>query len=98
MVGELEKRLFESERDRVVLRREREHLEKQAAAAQAEVDRAGLSQQLVAMVQANQARLEESNAAMLGMVQRQERDLREREEAWAAQVAQLKALILQNAK
>ena len=35
---------------------------------------------------------------MLGMVQRQERDLREREEAWAAQVAHLKALIMQNAK
>ena len=53
MVGELEKRLFDSERDRVVLRREREHLEKQAVAAQAELDRGGLSQQLVAMVQAN---------------------------------------------
>ena len=70
MQGELEKRLFESERDRVVLRREREHLERQAAAAQAELERSGLSQQLVAMVQANQARLEETNAAMLAAVQR----------------------------
>jgi len=46
------------------------------------------------MVQANQARLEETNSAMLSAVQRQERDQREREEAWAAQVAHLKALIL----
>ena len=44
MQGELEKRLFESERDRVVLRRERETLERQAAAAQAELERGGLSQ------------------------------------------------------
>ena len=97
MVADLEKRLFECERERVLLRRERDQLKQQSKVVEADRERGTVSQQMVAMVQANQLRLDETNAAMLGLVQRQEREMREREEAWSAQVSQLKQLI-QNSK
>lgn len=45
------------------------------------------------MVRDNQSRIEESNVAMLDMVRRQEREMREREEIWDIQVAQLREML-----
>ena len=48
---------------------------------------------MVAMVRDNQSRIEESNVAMLDMVRRQEREMREREEVWDTQVTQLREML-----
>ncbi len=53
MVADLEKRLFECERERVLLRRERDQLKQESKAVDADRERGAVSQQMVAMVQAN---------------------------------------------
>ena len=93
MVGELEKKLFESERERLVLKRERDQLEKQARVTEQEKERGAVSASLVTMVRDNQTRIEDSNKAMMSMIQRQDKEMRDKEDAWAASLLQLKEFL-----
>ena len=93
MVGELEKKLFESERERLVLKRERDQLERQARVTEQEKERGAVSASLVTMVRDNQTRIEDSNKAMMSMIQRQEKEMRDKEDAWAASLLQLKEFL-----
>ena len=93
MVGELEKKLFESERERLVLKRERDQLERQARVTEQEKERGAVSASLVTMVRDNQTRIEDSNKAMMSMIQRQDKEMRDKEDAWAASLLQLKEFL-----
>ena len=93
MVGELEKKLFESERERLVLKRERDQLERQVRVTEQEKERGAVSASLVTMVRDNQTRIEDSNKAMMSMIQRQDKEMRDKEDAWAASLLQLKEFL-----
>ena len=68
MISDLEKKLFESERERIALRRERDEVERECRLA--EDCKIEVTEELINMVRDNQKRIEESNKAMLEMIGR----------------------------
>ena len=53
MIGDLEKKLFDSERDKVLLRREKDDLSKEIKDLDASKDRNVVSQEMVSMIKEN---------------------------------------------
>ena len=53
MIGELERRLFESERERVLLRRERDDLQRDIKDYTQQSERQALNQQMLEMIKSN---------------------------------------------
>ena len=93
MTSDLEKRLFEVEKDRIRLRRDRDDCERELTRLQAGKDRGEVNSDLLQMIHANQARLADANASLTALVARQEREADEREAIWGLQVKEMKALL-----
>ena len=68
-VSDLERRLFESERDRVILRHEKEQLERELRLTNQQASTVAQNSELIDMIRSNQQRLEESNDHLQAMTQ-----------------------------
>eukprot|EP00347_Sterkiella_histriomuscorum_P003304 403364798 len=90
MITELEKKLFDSERERVILRRERDDLQRDIKDISQQSERNTLNDQMLGMIRENQKRLEESNIRMQELIVRQEKEMQDKEEAWTTELNILK--------
>ena len=93
LINELEKRVFEVEKERIRLRREREDTDREVKRLQAGRDRTDVNQELLQMIHANQTRLADANANLTQLIQRQEHEAQEREIVWTLQVKEIKGLL-----
>ncbi len=92
-VSELERRLFESERDRVILRHEKEQLERELRLTHQQAQTVAQNSELIDMIRSNQQRLEESNDHLQTMIQQLDKERQENEQIWRLQVDEVKAMI-----
>ena len=92
-VSDLERRLFESERDRVILRHEKEQLDRELRLTQQQESTVAQNSELIEMIRSNQQRLEESNDHLQTMIQQLDRERHENEQIWRLQVDEIKGMI-----
>ena len=92
-VSDLERRLFESERDRVILRHEKEQLDRELRLTQQQGSTVAQNLELIEMIRSNQQRLEESNDHLQTMIQQLDRERHENEQIWRLQVDEIKGMI-----
>ncbi|CDW75259.1 UNKNOWN [Stylonychia lemnae] len=85
MINDLEKRLFESERERVLLRREKDDLNKDIKEINSMTERNTVNMEMLNMIKENQKRLEETNKRMQEAIVRQEKEFRDKEDAWSTE-------------
>ena len=92
-VSDLERRLFESERDRVILRHEKEQLDRELRLTQQQASTVAQNSELIEMIRSNQQRLEESNDHLQTIIQQLDRERHENEQIWRLQVDEVKGMI-----
>jgi len=89
IIGELESRLFESERERIAHRNEKEATKEKCAMLEKEIKMRNLNEDLVEMVKSNQIILEKNNESLLRELDNCNKRYQEQQIIWENEVNEL---------
>lgn len=96
IIENLETKIFEGERQRIALRKERDHAEDKAKQVQSELEQTSLTQEVIGMLRSSQQSLEQSNDQLKMEMLTQKRQFEEKESIWVQELAYLKQKFLQH--
>ncbi|CAG9328076.1 unnamed protein product [Blepharisma stoltei] len=92
-VSDLEARLFESEREKILLRKEKEELKSKIEGLNKQLASSSVTQEMIGVLKESFKALENSNKTLISNIETIKNNQREKERAWELEIEQLHEII-----